>query len=59
MAPEARQRVLARISELEAKALDEIVAVRGAAPLLAALSDLQWVEDYLRSLLDRQGAVSG
>ena len=39
--PEARQRVLARISELEAKALDGIVAIRGAAQLLAALNDLQ------------------
>ena len=40
--PEAGQRVLARISELEAKALDGIVAIRGAAQLLAALNDLQW-----------------
>jgi sugar-phosphatase len=39
---EVRKRVLARISELEGKALDGIVAVRGAAQLLAALNDLQW-----------------
>jgi sugar-phosphatase len=40
--PEVRKRVRARISELETKALDGIVAVRGAAQLLAALNGLPW-----------------
>lgn len=40
--PEVTQRVLARISELEAKMLDGIVAIRGAPQLLAALNDMQW-----------------